>query len=90
MVGGIVDEVVTVDGFVYVRVVDKGEKEWRRISLTTRALCIGTGDSLWWQTQQGLWTPQASRRTKQGGDFDINVGRCVSSSDPRTKAAQPV
>jgi hypothetical protein len=35
--------------------------------------CIGIGDALWWQGKQYMWTPQASKRTALGRDFDIQL-----------------
>lgn len=75
MIGG---KVITVeiDEHVTVTVSERpcsNETCKRTLPLNARTRCIGTGDSLWWQGKRYLWTPQASKRSKVGIDYDIDM-----------------
>lgn len=89
MIGGVVIEVACVPGRDDVLFVDCAERQNRKAKVQTCAILvernvssekIQVGDSLWWQGQWAMWTPQENRGkpdgdVKCGVDFDVRIPR---------------
>jgi len=73
MVGGIVIEVVTQEGRIFVDCRDRKRKDTCGVFIerNRESEQIDIGDSIWWQGHYVYWTPQSSERRKQYIDCDI-------------------
>ena len=69
----------------HVEIVVKGENSYClgvRLEKTTESLCIGHGDSLWWQSDKALWT------SKDQSMYLIGIKR-LSTSYPVENCVSP-
>lgn len=81
MVGGIVIEAAERDGRIYIDCQDRSSKDTSAIWLEKNetSLRIRMGDSIWWQGDQAMWTPEIVDSTAAGMvcgvHYDIKIPR---------------
>lgn len=97
MIGGTVCEIIDLPekGMVWINVRDRRDECAIYVKRDARALSVAEGDSLWWQSGWGLWTPAGMPKAapkKSGVDYDIRLERIGFSGVSRpllNAAAQP-
>lgn len=75
MIGGIIESVDIKEDRVVIVVKDEtyNDRQTRTLNKCPKSMCVGTGDSIWWQGRSYYWTPQESRRLNPGKDRDIKI-----------------
>lgn len=93
MIGGIVCEIIDMpeEGKVWINVKDRRDECAIFVKRDARSLSVAEGDSLWWQSRRGFWTPAGMPETssgKSGKDYDIQLERigCSGVSRPSANA----
>jgi len=93
MVGGVVTETIVLPDRIWVKCEEHNSSDQCAIYVerNPKSECIESGDSIWWQAGQAMWTPYSVRKAgwkskpRQGKDFDIKIRKIGYSGITRPK-----